>query len=171
MTLLDVQKIKLQLFHRLQRRHRDAWKSYWSAFQLYVAARLSLEEFHALAEELLGPEKRALLSLMYCRREALIMTKEYDDSGLHNRLVVSLLSTVSQELKHGELQRSPQLPLALEIQGRNGDEERKEAAIDEDASMSSTEDPLLQFARKEGTRYGMSTRVHQRKVRASGCNF
>lgn len=99
------------------------------------------------------------------------MTKEYDDSGLHNRLVVSLLSTVSQELKHGELQRSPQLPLALEIQGRNGDEERKEAAIDEDASMSSTEDPLLQFARKEGTRYGMSTRVHQRKVRASGCNF
>ncbi|CAI5736376.1 unnamed protein product [Peronospora destructor] len=87
MALLDVQKIKLQLFHRLQRCHRDAWKKYWGSFQLYVSAKLSLEEFHALAEELLGPDKH-----------------------LHNKLVVSLLSTVYQEVGNGELQRSPQLP-------------------------------------------------------------
>jgi hypothetical protein len=57
--LSGVQKLKLQLFHRLQRRHRDAWKRYWGSFQLYLAAQLSLKEFHALAEELLGPDKRA----------------------------------------------------------------------------------------------------------------
>ncbi|CAH0493820.1 unnamed protein product [Peronospora farinosa] len=131
MTLLDdVQKIKLQLFHCLQRRHRDAWKHYWSSFHLYMVAKLSLEEFHALAEELLGPDK-----------------------DLHNKLVVSLLSTVSQEVGNEELQRSLKLSLALEMQDHNGEEERKETAVNGGYVRSTNEDPLLQFVKKKGTRY------------------
>ncbi|UIZ29271.1 hypothetical protein KXD40_002907 [Peronospora effusa] len=131
MTLLDdVQKIKLQLFHCLQRRHRDAWKHYWSSFHLYMVAKLSLEEFHALADELLGPDKH-----------------------LHNKLVLSLLSTVSQEVEDEELQGSLQLSLALEIQDHNGEEERKETAVNEGYVRSTNEDPLLQFVKKKGTRY------------------
>ena len=57
-SLPNVLELKLQLFHRLQRRHRSAWKQYWRSFQRYLVAKLSLDEFHALAEELLGPDKR-----------------------------------------------------------------------------------------------------------------
>ncbi|KAI9913322.1 hypothetical protein PsorP6_005744 [Peronosclerospora sorghi] len=89
---LEVRKLKLQLFHCLQRRHCDAWKRYWGSFQLYLVAKLSLEEFHALAEELLGPDKRKRNCGKYL--------------DLHNEFVVALLRTAY----HGdaELQRGPQ---------------------------------------------------------------
>lgn len=90
-----VQKLKLQLFHRLQRRHRDAWQRYWGAFQQYLAAKLSLEEFHALAEELLGPDKH-----------------------LHNKFVVALLSTAYQEAPDNQ---QPQPPLPPELRDHSGE--------------------------------------------------
>lgn len=54
--------LKLQLFHRLQARGpRGAWTQYWTGFQRFLAARLALEEFHALAVALLGEDMRAWL--------------------------------------------------------------------------------------------------------------
>ncbi|KAL4157780.1 hypothetical protein PRNP1_003565 [Phytophthora ramorum] len=131
--LSTVKKLKLQLFHRLQRRHRDAWKRYWGAFQLYLAAKLSIEEFHALAEELLGPDKH-----------------------LHNKFVVALLSTAYQEEgDSAELRRNPQPPPAPEIQGHNG--EGGGEAVRADAG-SSAKDPLLQIIKEEGARHDSEQR-------------
>uniref|UniRef100_H3GJZ5 Uncharacterized protein n=1 Tax=Phytophthora ramorum TaxID=164328 RepID=H3GJZ5_PHYRM len=127
--LSTVKKLKLQLFHRLQRRHRDAWKRYWGAFQLYLAAKLSIEEFHALAEELLGPDKL----------------------DLHNKFVVALLSTAYQEEgDSAELRRNPQPPPAPEIQGHNGEGGGEAVRA---AAGSSAKDPLLQIIKEEGARH------------------
>ncbi|KAE9341159.1 hypothetical protein PF008_g10761 [Phytophthora fragariae] len=123
----NVQKLKLQLFHRLQRRHRDAWKRYWGSFQLYLAAKLSLEEFHVLAEELLGPDKH-----------------------LHNKFVVALLSTAY--LDAAELRSSPQPPSAPEIQDHNG-EGGGQAAVEAGQSPTGSNDPLLQIIKEEGARH------------------
>ncbi|RLN64011.1 hypothetical protein BBJ29_002395 [Phytophthora kernoviae] len=124
-----VQKLKLQLFHRLQRRHRDSWKRYWGAFQLYLAAKLSLEEFHALAEELLGPDKH-----------------------LHNKFVVALLSTAFQQTDD-----DVQPPLPPEIQDHNGEGggEAVTVAAGEDTGSERTKpkDPLLQIIKEEGARH------------------
>ncbi|KAG7389544.1 hypothetical protein PHYPSEUDO_010189 [Phytophthora pseudosyringae] len=131
--LSSVQKLKLQLFHRLQRRHRDAWKRYWGSFQLYLAAKLSLEEFHALAEELLGPDKH-----------------------LHNKFVVALLSTAYQEVGDGELRRDPQPPSALQLQDHNGEgggDAEVEMAANGGPSPTSGSDPLLQIIKEEGARH------------------
>ncbi|RLN93217.1 hypothetical protein BBJ28_00009149 [Nothophytophthora sp. Chile5] len=123
-----VQKLKLQLFHRLQRRHRDAWKRYWTAFQLYLAARLSLEEFHALAEELLGPDKRSRLGV-----------------DLHNKFVVALLSTAYQQPEgDGGERRSHRPPPPPERQDHNG----------EGGGRAAKTDPLLQIIREESARHG-----------------
>lgn len=55
----SVRELKLQLFYRLQARGpRGAWTQYWTAFQRFLAARIALEEFHALALELLGEDMR-----------------------------------------------------------------------------------------------------------------
>ncbi|CAI5731148.1 unnamed protein product [Hyaloperonospora brassicae] len=93
----NVLELKLQLFHRLQRRHRSAWKQYWRSFQRYLVAKLSLDEFHAVAEELLGPDKH-----------------------LHNKFVLALLSTAYQEAGDVELSRTAQLPLALGTRKSDG---------------------------------------------------
>ncbi|KAF4046256.1 Transcriptional regulator of RNA polII subunit [Phytophthora infestans] len=134
MPLSNVQKLKLQLFHRLQRRHRDAWKRYWGSFQLYLAAKLSLEEFHSLAEELLGPDKH-----------------------LHNKFVVALLSTAYQEVGDGELQRNPQLPSAPQLQDHRvegGGAAEVHTVANGSPSSTSSKDPLLQIIKEEGARHG-----------------
>ncbi|KAE8976245.1 hypothetical protein PR003_g27003 [Phytophthora rubi] len=128
----NVQKLKLQLFHRLQRRHRDAWKRYWGSFQLYLAAKLSLEEFHVLAEELLGPDKH-----------------------LHNKFVVALLSTAY--LDAAELRSSPQPPSAPEIHDHNG-EGGGQAAVEAGQSPTWSNDPLLQIIKEEGARHDSEQR-------------
>ncbi|KAG6955989.1 hypothetical protein JG687_00010857 [Phytophthora cactorum] len=131
--LSNVQKLKLQLFHRLQRRHRDAWKRYWGSFQLYLAAKLSLEEFHALAEELLGPDKH-----------------------LHNKFVVALLSTAYQEVGDGELRRTPQPPSAPQLQdhsGEGGGAADVETVANGGPSPASSKDPLLQIIKEEDARH------------------
>ncbi|KAI9987464.1 hypothetical protein PInf_023503 [Phytophthora infestans] len=133
MPLSNVQKLKLQLFHRLQRRHRDAWKRYWGSFQLYLAAKLSLEEFHSLAEELLGPDKH-----------------------LHNKFVVALLSTAYQEVGDGELQRYPQLPSAPQLQDHRvegGGAAEVHTVANGSPSSTSSKDPLLQIIKEEGARH------------------
>ncbi|KAG1685168.1 hypothetical protein DVH05_009714 [Phytophthora capsici] len=129
--LSNLQKLKLQLFHRLQRRHRDAWKRYWGSFQLYLAAKLSLEEFHALAEELLGPDKH-----------------------LHNKFVVALLSTAYQETGD-ELRRSPQPPLAPKLQDHSGEGGGTGLKVIANGGPSpkSNKDPLLQIIKEEGARH------------------
>ncbi|KAL3656854.1 hypothetical protein V7S43_018197 [Phytophthora oleae] len=134
--LSNLQKLKLQLFHRLQRRHRDAWKRYWGSFQLYLAAKLSLEEFHTLAEELLGPDKH-----------------------LHNKFVVALLSTAYQETGD-ELRRSPQPPSAPKIQDHNGEGGGTGIKVltNEGPSPKSNKDPLLQIIKEEGARHDSEQR-------------
>lgn len=139
MPLSNVQKLKLQLFHRLQRRHRDAWKRYWGSFQLYLAAKLSLEEFHSLAEELLGPDKH-----------------------LHNKFVVALLSTAYQEVGDGELQRNPQLPSAPQLQDHRvegGGAAEVHTVANGSPSSTSSKDPLLQIIKEEGARHDSEQRL------------
>lgn len=53
-----VKQLKLQLFQELQRsrHHRDAWRTYWHTLQQFSVAKLSLDEFHDVAETLLTPE-------------------------------------------------------------------------------------------------------------------
>ncbi|KAG6614829.1 Transcriptional coactivator Hfi1/Transcriptional adapter 1 [Phytophthora cinnamomi] len=139
----NVQKLKLQLFHRLQRRHRDAWKRYWGSFQLYLAAKLSLEEFHALAEELLGPDKH-----------------------LHNKFVVALLSTAYQD---AAALRSPLPPSAPEIQDHNG-EGGGQVPVEGGPSPTGSSDPLLQIIKEEGARHDSEqrSRVKQEPHEAHG---
>ncbi|ETN08218.1 hypothetical protein PPTG_12059 [Phytophthora nicotianae INRA-310] len=135
--LSNVQKLKLQLFHRLQRRHRDSWKRYWGSFQLYLAAKLSLEEFHALAEELLGPDKH-----------------------LHNKFVVALLSTAYQEAGDGELRPTPQPPSALQLQGHSGvgGGTKILKVANGGPSPASNKDPLLQIIKEEDARHDSEQR-------------
>ncbi|TDH66715.1 hypothetical protein CCR75_006577 [Bremia lactucae] len=85
-----VQKLKLQLFHRLQRQSVDAWKSYWQSFQLFMLAQMSLSEFHELIEELLGPHKY-----------------------LHNNFVIALLSSAHQCADDDMQRHSPHRASAL----------------------------------------------------------
>jgi hypothetical protein len=55
----SVRALKLQLFYRLQARGpHGAWTRYWTGFQRFLAARIALEEFHALAREVLGDDMR-----------------------------------------------------------------------------------------------------------------
>ncbi|KUF81511.1 hypothetical protein AM587_10017262 [Phytophthora nicotianae] len=137
--LSNVQKLKLQLFHRLQRRHRDSWKRYWGSFQLYLAAKLSLEEFHALAEELLGPDKH-----------------------LHNKFVVALLSTAYQEAGDGELRPTPQPPSALQLQGHSGvgGGTKILKVANGGPSPASNKDPLLQIIKEEDARHARHAHDH-----------
>jgi hypothetical protein len=51
-----VRECKAQLFRVLQRRHRDAWRTYWTTFRQYLVAKVSIQHFHATAESLLGKE-------------------------------------------------------------------------------------------------------------------
>ncbi|OWZ16220.1 hypothetical protein PHMEG_00010006 [Phytophthora megakarya] len=138
--LSKVQKLKLQLFHRLQRRHRDAWKRYWGSFQLYLAAKLSLEEFHSLAEELLGPDKH-----------------------LHNKFVVALLSTAYQDVGNGELQRNPQPPFAPEIQDHKGEGGGTEQTRTSGGPSPTSNDPLLQIIKEEGARHDSEQRSRRQQ--------
>ncbi|KAG7400482.1 hypothetical protein PHYBOEH_005510 [Phytophthora boehmeriae] len=124
---LTVQKLKLQLFHRLQRRHRDSWKRYWGAFQLYLAAKLSLEEFHALAEELLGPDKH-----------------------LHNKFVVALLSTSFQQTDD-DVQPPP--PPERQDHNGGGGGRAEAGAIAVEMENQKPKDPLLQIIKEEGARH------------------
>ncbi|TMW58661.1 hypothetical protein Poli38472_010220 [Pythium oligandrum] len=87
---LRVRECKAQLYHALQRRHRNAWRMYWTAFQQYLVTRLSLEELHTIAEKLLGQES----------------------IRLHNEFVVALLQDIpSVPTKHasGALDPDPEL--------------------------------------------------------------
>lgn len=66
MSMEQVPKVRLlkaQLFQALENRERDAWKSYWADFQRYLLAQRSLQEFHALALALLGPDQRTYLAM------------------------------------------------------------------------------------------------------------
>lgn len=58
----SVRALKLQLFYRLQARGpHGAWTRYWTGFQQFLAARIAIEEFHALARELLADDMRTWL--------------------------------------------------------------------------------------------------------------
>uniref|UniRef100_A0AAV1TP78 Uncharacterized protein n=1 Tax=Peronospora matthiolae TaxID=2874970 RepID=A0AAV1TP78_9STRA len=134
--LPDVLKLKLQLFHRLQRCNRDAWKQYWRSFQQYLVAKLSLEEFHGLAEELLGSDKH-----------------------LHNEFVAALLCTTyeRQEIGHTELWRNSQLSETPEAQERDRKakgETRPSMVAEEDVCTTRRDGSLLlQMTTEERARH------------------
>ncbi|CAH0517274.1 unnamed protein product [Peronospora belbahrii] len=129
MSLSNVQKMKLQLYHRLQRRHRNVWKQYWSSFQLFLMAKISLEEFHALAEDFLGPDKH-----------------------MHNKFVISLLSTTGDQ-ENTDLYTNQQPPPALEMPDYKGKEEINDIVINRRTKTVSRKDMLLQNSKKNCMRY------------------
>ncbi|KAL7694478.1 putative transcriptional coactivator Hfi1/Transcriptional adapter 1 [Plasmopara halstedii] len=120
-ALSEARKLKLQLFHRLQRTNCNAWERYWGSFRLYLVAKLSHKEFHAVAEELLGPNKH-----------------------LHNEFVVALLSTACHENENENKKKNNLQPhLAQQIEKHS--EEGNLAAKRDDTSMILDDVSLLDF--------------------------
>jgi hypothetical protein len=62
---IDLKKLKFELFQELQRTNKKGWDQYWSAFQQFLLAKISLQEFKQVAESLLTPAKSKTSSYMY----------------------------------------------------------------------------------------------------------